>query len=193
MKNLIKAITEEEHEVENKHFDSVEEVSKTWSADDWETYLTSLDGGIEGLQLDPQYFDDTCENLTRSIFDNEVDDISLAKKELISKTINSLSEVDRKIIENIFFHGLSEAQVAESLKISQPALHFRKIRILVHLKNNPIVRLIELTYMKGKNKKKPLCPVDRIDSEYQKGKITKDEKYRLWALHEVGALRRFVK
>lgn len=171
----------------------LKEVSKNWSTDDWENHLQSLECGIEGLQIRPESYDEVCNYLTISIFDGVADDIPREQKELISKAIRSLSITDQIIIKKIFFEGISEEQVAKFLKISQPAVHYRKIRVLAHLKNNPIVGLIEMTRMKGKNKKKPLCPFEMIDREFQKGKITKDEKYRLWALHEVGALRRFVK
>lgn len=61
--------------------------------------------------------------------------------ELLRKTMESLPEHDREILELRHFDGMSNAECAEALHLTQKAASIRYVRALEHLKK----QLIELT------------------------------------------------
>lgn len=59
-------------------------------------------------------------------------DLIIADK--LHRCIGQLPEADRKLIEAIYFEGLSERKYAEKLKIHHMTVHSRKVAILSALK-----------------------------------------------------------
>ena len=61
--------------------------------------------------------------------------------ELLRKTMESLPEHDREILELRHFDGMSNSECAEALHLTQKAASIRYVRALEHLKK----QLIEFT------------------------------------------------
>ena len=62
----------------------------------------------------------------------------VADKLLLDELFQALAELDveeRALIDELFFKGKSERQIAESVNISHQAIHKKKKRILAKLKN----------------------------------------------------------
>ena len=60
--------------------------------------------------------------------------IEQAQNEKLYATLNDLAEYDMRLIQSIFFDGMSEREYAELTYVCRNAVHKRKIRVLRKLK-----------------------------------------------------------
>jgi hypothetical protein len=156
----------------------------------WDHFLRELEGPEENTPLSDEPFEHILEYATRTVFDLETrDPYPTACRKAIFEAIATLSPKQLFALKKIFFEGQTEQQVADSIGITQKAVNFRKIRGLLQIENNPHVQLLKNALVGGTKQKRPSDPFERIDRAFERGEITKDEKYRLWAMFEVGALR----
>jgi len=110
-------------------------VSKSWSATQWEKYLSYYEKPqAEMLAKDPSF--------TEWISQDEYDEKFLSQLEkdefpalesLLRKGIKSLPSKQLEVIDLFFWQGKSHAQIGKMLKISKSAVQRRKERALKQL------------------------------------------------------------
>lgn len=93
-----------------------------------ETPFSALIGGEDGAY----------ENFSEFVDDSQNPEMLLAEQgqiEALYAAINELSEADRELIQAMFCDGLTEREYAELKGVTQPTIHWKKVRILKILKN----------------------------------------------------------
>ncbi len=94
---------------------------------DNETPFSSLIGGENAAYENFHEFVDESQNPLLLVLEKE-------EAPDLHKAICQLSEEDRLLVESIFFKGMSEREYAEKCGVSQPTIHWKKVRILKYLK-----------------------------------------------------------
>lgn len=120
--------------------------SKSWTAEQWESYLATLEVGLKESQ--PRISEVQRQAWTSNIFDLSAAAPSEELTQKISELVSTLTERQKFIIGKIFWDGLSERQVAKMMGISRQGVFDLKKRALRRLKKNahevlanfPIVR-----------------------------------------------------
>lgn len=93
-----------------------------------ETPFSELIGGDDGAFENFSEFIDNSQN-PECIFAEHV------RIETLYSAMNMLSDLDKQLLQALFFDGLTERQYAELQGVSQPTIHWKKVRILKYLKN----------------------------------------------------------
>ena len=92
-----------------------------------ETPFSELIGGNDGAFENFSEFIDNSRNPER-IFAEHV------QIETLYSAMNMLSDLDKQLLQALFFDGLTEREYAELQGVSQPTIHWKKVRILKFLK-----------------------------------------------------------
>ena len=92
-----------------------------------ETPFSELIGGDDGAFENFSEFIDNSQN-PECIFDEH------AKIKDLYSALSMLSDLDKQLLQALFFDGLTERQYAELQGVSQPTIHWKKVRILKSLK-----------------------------------------------------------
>lgn len=77
------------------------------------------------------------ENFSEFADDSRSPELLLAEQEqikILHTAMHNLPEEDRELLQAIFFEGLSEREYAKRQGVSQPTVHWKKVRILKNLK-----------------------------------------------------------
>jgi DNA-directed RNA polymerase specialized sigma subunit len=141
---------------------AIREQSKSWSAEEWESYLATLDVGLkESLSSKTEV---SSRGLTANVFEYAATDCPDDVLELVERLVAQLSKRQQFVLRNVFWDGKSERQIAKMLGIGRSAVYDLKKRALKNLRKHaqgvlakfPIVeaqiRLMELeTEASGEN------------------------------------------
>lgn len=169
--------------------EALKEVSKSWNEETWERYLQSIETGIEGRLIGPKKFKKKCDYLEESIweFSSETPNPDLQKA--IKDAFSSLTEKQQIVLKKYFFDGLSLTAIGDDLHRHRTTIHEIKTaalnRIKEHLNKNPY----NLPSMKGQENSQEDV-FDEIESLYWEKELSDDEFYHLWALAEVGGIKK---
>lgn len=108
------------------------EKSKSWSAEDWESYLRTIEVGLkESLSSMGEV---TRMGLTSNVFEYAETDCSDDVSELVENLLSLLSERQAFVLRRVFWDGKSERQIAKMMKISRQAVYDLKKRALKNLR-----------------------------------------------------------
>ncbi len=122
-------------DLERKHLQSPKrDAYRECEVADAETPGEERDGGVSPRGLDWNLFADTVTGPLTQLARQD-------RYELLRKTMESLPEHDREILELRHFDGMSNTECAEALHLTQKAASIRYVRALEHLKK----QLIEFT------------------------------------------------
>jgi RNA polymerase sigma factor (sigma-70 family) len=124
--------------VDGKYYETTKEVYEVYyQMDRRERYLEERD-----LKKGVQSFSDISNSIYTAdeiIEDVNVDVTNTAISNILFETvleaISTLNEEEKSLIQELFFYGKTEREVAEELGISKTALHFRKKRVIGKLRN----------------------------------------------------------
>ncbi len=112
----------------------IKAASANWSAEQWESYLQSLEKGL--VESQPEPVDIYRNALAANVFDIAPATSSDALIDLLSSLIARLSDKQKFVIEKYFFEGQSERQISRMLLVSRARVRAIKKRALRHLKFN---------------------------------------------------------
>lgn len=110
-------------------------VSKNWDQHTWEGFLDCQDGTCSESMISPNRYDRIAENLECSIFDPAADENETSLTPDVSFLMRLLTRRQRKVIQMIFWHNLTEREIARRLKISRVSVQVLKRRSLEKLKS----------------------------------------------------------
>ncbi len=110
-------------------------LSKTWSAQTWEAYLTWYQMPRAESLVSPRRYDQLREQTTESLFGIAQSNADDALKDRISVYLDGLTEQQRQVIEMVFWQGRSERYVAHELGIRQQSVHRLKNRSLKKIRD----------------------------------------------------------
>lgn len=115
--------------------EQLQEISKTWDLKTWKRYGDSLETQSEGKNLKTSEFRKLSEQQTKNIFSiNGETSASLEMSQRITDALKVLTERQRKVIDLIFYSGMSIGEVAKELKLSRPTVSEHKKQALFKLK-----------------------------------------------------------
>ncbi|MBM7562519.1 sigma-70 RNA polymerase sigma factor region 4 domain-containing protein [Fusibacter tunisiensis] len=124
--------------VDGKYYETTKEIYEVYyQMDRRERYLEERDikKGVKTFS-DISSFSYTADEI---IGDDELDVSDKAIKniyiEAVLEALSYLDEEDQSLIQELFFYGKTEREVANDLVISKTALHFRKNRALERIRN----------------------------------------------------------
>lgn len=125
---------------------ALRETCRTWSAQDWELYLSSLDGHQKESQASTNTIEEL--GLAANIYPSFLPGCRPELSKLVGNLLKALTKKQKFVLEKIFFEGRSERQVARMMMISRTGVVDLKKRALRKLKNThratlskiPIVR-----------------------------------------------------
>lgn len=106
--------------------------SLSWSPEQWETYLQSLEGGLKESQ--PTLHEIYQSAVEANIFDLLGPSCSEATTQLIEKLVADLSDKKRFVIEKYFFDGKSNSEIAEMMGVSRQRVFTLKKKAIRQLK-----------------------------------------------------------
>lgn len=110
----------------------IREASRSWSTQEWEQYLRSLEVGLKESQ--PTLHEISHSALEANIFDVLGPSCSEETSQLIEKLVAELSEKKRFVIEKYFFEGRSNSEIAEMMGVSRQRVFTLKKKALRQLK-----------------------------------------------------------
>ena len=108
--------------------------SKNWSPDKWEKYLQTLEHERSESLMSPKKYEKQKEKNPFLWEDFLPKDKPDDLKQVLKRALNKLTFKQKKVIEMIFFEGLSEGQVAKKLGRSTSTVKSRKRQALQKLK-----------------------------------------------------------
>ncbi len=92
----------------------------------WERRIQSTEWHLKEELVSPAGFDILCEKATKTIFNIAEEAKNEPLKRAIQKAISELSPNQRKIIQFIFWEGMSEQEIANAIKIPRKTISNRK-------------------------------------------------------------------
>jgi len=95
--------------------------------------------------------------------------------------------IQKKILERIYFDGRSQRTIGKELGLARATVHFHKKTALNRIRQQLSKSLRTSLYI-GESAVKLKDAFEKIDELYQEDSLTKDERFLLWALIEVGGL-----
>lgn len=118
--------------------------SRNWNKETWEKYLSSFETNLSETIVSPKIYSDLIENLTESIFQNE---ICTASDDLfdLQTAFGTLTSLEKKALSLLFWEGKSEREAGQVMKIDRRHLRSLKQRAFRKIKNIllPTSHLIE--------------------------------------------------
>lgn len=112
----------------------IKEASKTWSSEQWELYLQSLEKGL--VESQPEAVDIYRNALAANVFDIAPASCPEELAEVLRNLIGGLNDRQKFVIEKYFFEGQSERQISRMLLVSRARVRAIKKRALRHLRFN---------------------------------------------------------
>ncbi len=166
----------------------LKEISQNWDQETWEVYLQAQEYYLREKLIEPQRYDELADRQEETIFQRFCLSSDSETQELVEFLLTNLSPKQRFVIEQVFFEGRTEREIARELGISQPRVHLYKTKALDQIKRLMREGVITQPYIGGyeKNKKDAF---EKIDERYQDGTLTKNERNYLWALADVGGIK----
>lgn len=162
-------------------------VSKYWSISDWEEYLQTQETGLKESLLEPEFYDLLAARQSETIFQRFVVTPDPASQKLVEGLLSILSPMQRTVLERIYVDGRSENYVANELNISRTTVQVHKQRALGRIKTH-LAEVSSIFPYIGKSENCSKDVLQKIDEFYSQGTLTKDQRFFLWALVEVGGL-----
>lgn len=116
--------------------ESLKSESKSWSADQWEAYLQSVEVGLAEAQ--PSRCEVERKAIAANIFDITNSSCSEELSTVVENLLSKLSERQAFVMRKIFWEGRSERQIARSLGVSRQAVYDLKKRALKNLRKHAL-------------------------------------------------------
>ena len=110
--------------------------SVNWNNDQWEKYLKSTECQRVEALISPKVFDELGRNIPVSVdVDENVSPLESLANIDFTKYLERLPLLDKKIIESIYWEGLSQRATAKNLGISRVCLQWRLKQSLKKIKS----------------------------------------------------------
>ncbi len=168
--------------------DHLKITSKYWSAEDWEDYLQTQEVNLKEDLLNPRFYDELAARQNETVFQKFYFSPDPEAHKFIESIFSILSPTQRNILEEIYLEGRTERHIADKLGLPHTTIHFHKKNALSQIKRHLEQVLCKPPYI-GKSEKNLKDAFQKIDELYAQGSLTKDERFLLWALVEVGGLK----
>lgn len=112
--------------------DDLRSASRNWNADDWESYLRTLEVGLsESLSSKTEV---NQKAITNNIFELSSSGCSKEVSMVVEQLLAHLSERQALVLRKIFWDGKSERKIAREMKTSRQAVYDLKKRALKNLR-----------------------------------------------------------
>lgn len=168
--------------------EAIKEVSGNWTVETWEYYLLTIEKPLKERLLEPRLYDELAARQDETVFQKFCISANPNTQKLIKLLLEGLSPMQRTVIEKIFFDGRTEREAAELLNISRSSVCVYKKRALDRIKMHASEVSATTSYI-GKLDINTKDFFQKVDEHYHEGSLTKDERFQLWALAEVGGLK----
>jgi len=109
-------------------------ICKSWDKPTWENYLTWHETSRRDALVSPKIYEKKCDEVTQTIFEDFDQSTDQKNKIICSQLISRVSPIEGRILQQIFFHGLTVREVAAVEKFSKTHTHRLKNRALSRLK-----------------------------------------------------------
>lgn len=110
--------------------DALLEESKTWSANEWESYLSTLE--VQRRETLTRKYDDLAERLVAD--PSEGPQFNETALERLQSAIAHLSPKQRAVVRAKFWEGLSEREIAKRYGMARTTVQMHLFRATAHLK-----------------------------------------------------------
>lgn len=131
---------------------TLRELSRAWSAKDWEVYLTSLDGHQRELQASTNTVEEL--GLAANVYPTFLPGCSPELSKIVVPLLRALTRKQKFVIKKIFFEGRSERQVARMMMISRSGVVDLKKRALRKLKSKARAALSKFPIVRAQDETK---------------------------------------
>ena len=122
--------TKKRPEMQNE--DDLRSASRNWSANEWESYLRTLEVGLSESLSSKTEVDQRA--ITNNIFEFSSSGCSEEVSLVVEQLLAHLSERQALVLKKIFWDGKSERKIARELKIGRQAVYDLKKRALKNLR-----------------------------------------------------------
>ena len=153
---------------------TLQETSKSWDADTWERFLNStVDQELHRRETTVATYDDLFEDNLETLWGGFCP-LPESVQRQTHLAIRSLTPVQRAVIRGLYFFGLSQAKLAQRLKVAQQTVSESKIISLKKIKSLLEVDPIVATYLIGGSAN--LKPFERSRDEQTREVYIRDLK-----------------
>lgn len=116
--------------------ENLKEVSKSWSAETWEQFLSStVDRDMSSLETTVDNFEELLEQTSEGIAWGSSSKLPIAISRRIQEAMRLLTKQQKQILQLHFWGEMSERQIAQYMEISQQTVHVSKKSSLSKIKD----------------------------------------------------------
>lgn len=110
-------------------------VSASWPPEIWEKYLSWFETPMAETLISSSIYNRECEKQIKSVFSGAQPNAETYLRQKIQRYLDSLNPKQKQIIKMSYWHGRSERQIAEKLKISRTRVRQIKAQAISKISN----------------------------------------------------------
>lgn len=114
--------------------DELRDLSRSWDAQVWESYLTWYESGRRESLLPPKFYDFKCNVMTETVFDQFNQDVSHKNWTLCERLLSSLPANEAKALRLRYFSGRTDREIAALQNIPKSTVYNIHKRAISRLK-----------------------------------------------------------
>ena len=122
----------------DKSIEEIKEISKSWSQEQWEEYLSDQEAGLREEFLGRTPIEEAVSTQDYAGILFGIEEYSTLGKVVIQQALTQLTHLEREVLRKTYWDGMSQREIAEELNCSR-----RSIRDALTRGHNKTKKLIE--------------------------------------------------